>query len=65
MRRVKFESFGLMKEGLFHQWIRDANGEPCAIIERGDGSVEVCQAQLVKFLFRTCAGDDTGSEYAD
>jgi len=46
MRRVKFQKYagGLTKEGFFHQWMRDADGDICAVVEMDDGSVDMTNA---------------------
>jgi hypothetical protein len=40
-RMVQYYNGKEVVNGYFHEWTRDADGEPCGIIEKKDGSIEV------------------------
>lgn len=47
LRRCAVQDCG---EAFFHEWTRDADGDPCAIIEYDDGQVQVDLAHHIKFI---------------
>lgn len=51
------DAVGIRMSGVFHAWTRDADGDPCAIVETGRGEIYTPVATRVRFL-------DSGSKYS-
>ena len=49
-RMVQYKNRKEVVNGYLHAWTRDADGEPCGIIEKKDGSIEVVLAHKISFV---------------